>query len=179
VRDGAPIEELRAVAVRGVQSVIKAFEDEQAAKADLEMRARIVQSPLPFWISPEGLETVQGLIQEMIASLPVGTPRAKLEQAREQVLGDLEAAVRQRQAEREAQAKAKEPPVRSMVATSTKGVPQTATGRGTGADTPLRPVRERTSAATGRGIGAWNTSAARDQCFAAPALVVTDILEGV
>ena len=134
LRDGVPVEELRAAAVRGVQSVTKAFEAEQVAKKDAEMRARVVRwARLPSWMSPEGRETVEKLIEQTFAALPVGTPQARLEQQVQQVLADLEEAVR----EREAQAKAKEPVRNEVVTTSPKAAPKAATGGG------LRPIPHR------------------------------------
>jgi hypothetical protein len=44
---------------------------------------------------------VEELIEETFASFPVGTPQSKLEQERDRVVRDLEAGVRQQQAQRE------------------------------------------------------------------------------
>ena len=81
-----------------VHGVAAEFDADQAAKVDAEMRHRIIHAPFPFSMPPDGCEDLERLIEEMLAALPVGTPRAKLEEARDRVLNDVEEAFRKRQA---------------------------------------------------------------------------------
>lgn len=88
LRPEAGYPEMRAAAIDAVQPIIAAYED-QKMRRDVLLWAR-----LPDGLTPEGKELATQAIAEAIGKLPPGTPRARLEQVREQeVLAPLRTAI--------------------------------------------------------------------------------------
>jgi excisionase family DNA binding protein len=97
--DDATIEEIRAAAKQAVARVAAEFHESKAAQEDAQMRERIIQWARLPELSDDGRELARTAIADAMAELPQGTPRHKLEQARDAVLSALNVAIAQRRQE--------------------------------------------------------------------------------
>jgi excisionase family DNA binding protein len=99
----ASYDEMRTVAREAVKPVIAAYEACKAAQANAELRQNVIRNVrLPAELDEDAREAAIQAVTEVLAQLPQGTPRHKLEQARENALRPFYDAVAKR---REAEAR--------------------------------------------------------------------------
>lgn len=94
----ASLAEIDAAARRAVELVAKEYEARKAAGEDAEMRQRVIRwTSLPSGLTDQGRELATQAIAEAIATMPLGTPRHKLEQVRDEALAPFKQAVAREQ----------------------------------------------------------------------------------
>ncbi len=94
LRSGATSPEMRTVGIQAVKGVVAQYEAQKTAQQDAEMRQDVIRwASLPTGLTDEGKEMARAAIAEALAKLPPGTPRRKLEQARDEALAPFRAAV--------------------------------------------------------------------------------------
>jgi len=90
----APVAEIEVAARRAVEQVASEFEAHRAAEADKNLREQLIEWS---WVPGADLEETRRAVREALAKLPPGTPRKKLEEARDAALAAFKAAVAQRE----------------------------------------------------------------------------------
>jgi hypothetical protein len=105
----ASMSTVRGVVTDAVSTILADYHAARAAQADADARERMIQwasLQLARAYTEEGVELAVKAVKDAWAKLPVGTARAKLEEARDTALAPWRAAVAERAASQRAQAEA-------------------------------------------------------------------------